>query len=538
MSSIITPSQYLFGMWKDLCGGTSVCSAVKISLSSPSEPSKFLTAYKNFYDAAKGLHFDIELGDDSYGQMSVVESISDQAHLSCYEYSQVAVDDVNDFVESEVNALLCMPLGISSHDNHFLRVVKINDNELLVFLVVEHLYADGISVDNLLNSYLQQVGMVIGSKSTQISTEPVPDLSDYQQYQETLNSFVIDYSKSMMTKKYFWSPEGKHLDYLVGHYKMMSSLITVQDLQKITNVVASHGVSLFSYMASCFAKAFFKTNLGESELLLQIPTHGRSYADKTIHKSQVGCFAQSFLLHFEREKVEISESFEVEAQVNEHTAKCTLNEVDQVTARRNARSLASSNIKSKISDEEYAITLRRGMPTNVYFSFYGSSSIDCTHSDVDISSCFLGTTNLSGGLDVMSVLTPNGLVVSFNYDSKFFSRSVIEEFRNMFNLELRNGLDGADLIKRTGKVHANQRKESALLIEIINEFSLDPITADDGECHLEIDLGLDSLSKTQILARAIATLGLNQGDICRERFYTSSTLDEWFSLFCLEEICA
>ncbi|EDP58811.1 hypothetical protein AND4_17429 [Vibrio sp. AND4] len=470
--------------------------------------------------------------------MNFVDSVSDGSYLSCYEYSQAAVNDVNDFVESEVNALLCMSLGISSHNNHFLRVVQMNDRDVLVFLVVEHLYADGISVDNLLNCYLQQLDCVIGSKSPQISTKPDHNLMDYQQYQETLNRFAIDYSKSMMTKRYFWSPEEKHLGHLVGRYKMMSSLIPAQNLQKITTVVARHEVSLFSYMASCFAKAFFKTNQDESELLLQIPTHGRSYADKTIPKSQVGCFAQSFLLHFEREKVEISESFEVERRVNEHTTKCTLNEVDQVTARRNAKSLASSNIKSKISDEEFAMTLRRGMPTNIYFSFYGASGIDNHQPNLQVSSCYLGTTNLSGGLDVMSVLTPNGLVISFNYDSRFFSQHVITEFCNMFRHQLLSDLDNVDLIKRTGKVKVDQRKESEQLIEIINAFSLDPITVDDGDCHLEIDLGLDSLSKTQILSRTIAALELNQEDICRERFYTSSTLNEWFALFFREEIGA
>ena len=67
--------------------------------------------------------------------------------------------------------------------------------------------------------------------------------------------------------------------------------------------------------------------------------------------------------------------------------------------------------------------------------------------------------------------------------------------------------------------------------ELINKHSLRTVDWSDIDAHLEIDLGLDSLSKTHILVDALKALQLKSQDVDRHVYYSSGTLSELLQVF-------
>jgi hypothetical protein len=539
MSISPTPSQYLFSMWKDLCGGTNVCSGVRIQLTNVATRQDFWDAYCRFFEQAKPLHLSISCGADSYDELQIESSYfypPPSSAFDCIEWTGNSADDV---ATTSVNSLLAMSLGGTAQDNHFLKIVHCSPSDVVILLVVEHLFADGLGVDQLLRAFLVELERVlsVSSGSMARSDLPVGVFPAYSNYVESLSPFVIDYCKSSMIRRFFWSPGKAPIKHMQGQYKMRCLSLSTQHLEQITILLSEHSISLFSYLTCCFARAFFHSQIEEPELLLQIPTHGRTVGNLSIGKEYVGCFAQSFLLHFERNELASRALMELEQRIQDYSTKCLINEVDQITARRSSRSLRQGNLRKRVKDQDYALGLRRNMPTNVYFSFYGQTGVELESSTFSIGKHYLGTTNLSGGVDVVAVLTATGLEVSINYDSLFFGDDVITRLADQLSTELHTRKNLANFSAPTYQIPSTNVDNGAVaFLDLVNEYSVSTVTLSDRHRHLEIHLGLDSLAKTQIYVRALALFALDSSDVPLEPFYRSVTLDEWFELFLCHKV--
>lgn len=138
---------------------------------------------------------------------------------------------------------------------------------------------------------------------------------------------------------------------------------------------------------------------------------------------------------------------------------------------------------------------------------------------------------MPGSLDITVGYHNGSLKVSFNYDSLFFSTATIDALSKVYLEQLVAIADTPLLgLGQQPKTEIDQKRVAPVL-GLINKFSLQPVDWSDIDAHLEIDLGLDSLSKTHILVHALKVLQLKSQDVDRHAYYSSGTLRELLQVF-------
>ncbi|CAE1147791.1 hypothetical protein [Serratia sp. Tan611] len=523
-----TPSQYLFSIWNGLCGNTVVCSGVTLAARQGFSEETFLSAWRSWFRTSYELNINVgyHSGRDEPLTLTLDERDTDE---SCFRYIENSNTSMSDVVADEMRTLLNTQMNIGEKHSHNLLVIRFENGEFAILLAVEHMFADGLGVDVLLNRYL---ALIDSPDDSPISAkeryfEDKIHLDKYADYQEYDGEFVRSYAKDVLAKRFFWDPEGRALAHRKGNYATLQKRISFSALKNINHYLTAHKISLFSYLTGTFVESFFASQPLQSELLLQIPTHGRKYNQNSLDKHVVGCFAQAFLLHARRDEHEALPAEQRFSRLQRYVLDCMGSEIDQLTARRNAASIKKSAVQSKLTDDAYALSLRKSMPTNIYFSFYGASSLPIQHTSFDIDRYYLATTNLAGALDVMAIQYGECLEISFNYDALFFQEQTIAGLAECYERLLLDAVaPSVGLVDETTRAPKSDNRNNTLLIDIINKYSLETISAQDLDSHLEIDLGLDSLLKTRILSEFMARGTYGEQDINREHFYSAATLAE------------
>ncbi|KPW37163.1 hypothetical protein ALP45_01549 [Pseudomonas coronafaciens pv. atropurpurea] len=526
LNSAPTPSQYLFALWKDICGSTVVCSGVSIKTQASFTEQLFKQAYKKFISQSPELRLAVAQPYEAYGQLQfeAYQPASDSAFA--YEESS-SVE-----AQSIVADLLNMELGLTGEDNHLLRVTKCSPNEYLIFLAVEHLFADGLGVDALLSRYLKTLDGLCSKASAQpLRPRALTDLLDYFSYEETVAPFVKNYIKQTTTSSFLWNPDAATIADRKGRFSVKTLVIAPALFSQLNATANASASSLFSLLLASFAKSFFQFQPTIDDVSLQIPTHGRQYNGKVLDKSLIGCFAQAFLIVLKRQQLTEFSEGQVYQYIHDYAANCMEHDVDQITARRNATSIFRSDLKQQLKSDDFAKSLRGRMPSNIYFSLYGGLSLPSKCSIFEVVDYYLATTNMPGSLDITVGYHNGSLKVSFNYDSLFFSTATIDALSKVYLEQLVAIADTPLLgLGQQPKTEIDQQRV-APVIGLINKFSLQPVDWSDIDAHLEIDLGLDSLSKTHILVDALKVLQLKSQDVDRHAYYSSGTLRELLQVF-------
>ncbi|MEI2263931.1 condensation domain-containing protein [Erwinia sp. CGal63] len=526
-----TPSQHLFSVWNGLCGNTVVCSGV--TFQSPAEIDKgaFSSAWSQWVTTS----YEINISVDYRGEKPeplVLTLDGRQPDENCFRFINSELLAPEQVIQEELQTLLNAEMNTANKNSHTLLVIKFSQHRYAVLLAVEHMLADGLGVDVLLNRYLallDQPGMDTLSARERYYQDK-KHLDNYAAHKEISSSFTRQYAENILTKRFFWNPDNKSLMHRKGCYKTIQKSVPAATLQKINRHLTAHRISLFSWLTGCFVDSFLAYQPALNELLLQIPTHGRKHNNQSLDKNRVGCFAQAFLLPMQRKDHEEKPSAQRFTDLQRYVLECMGNEVDQLMARRNAVSIKESLLPARLNDDAFAIALRKSMPTNLYFSFYGATSLPLRHESFDIDRYYLATTNLSGALDVMIIQYGESLEVSFNYDSLFFEEETIARLAECFGQQLENVMSSAADIDIKRSASPADRVMHSILIDCINKYSLEPAGESDGELHLEIDLGLDSLLKTRVLVDFMARARCPAQAIDREKFYSAVTLMELFNV--------
>jgi len=521
-----TPSQYLFAMWKDICGSTVVCSGVSIKTQASLTGQRFRQAYNSFISQSPELRQAVAQPYEAYGQLQfeAYQPVSDSA----FTYEELSSADA----QSIAADLLNMELGLTGEDNHLLRVTKCSPNEYLIFLAVEHLFADGLGVDALLSRYLKTLGGVSNEAPAQpLRPRAMTDLQDYLSYEESVAPFVKGYIKQTTTAPFLWNPDAATIADRKGRFSVKTLAIAPALFSQLNATANANASSLFSLLLAGFANSIFQSQPTIDDVSLQIPTHGRQYNGKILDKSLVGCFAQAFLIVLKKQQFnELSEG-QAFQYIHDYAANCMEHDVDQITARRSATSISRSDLKRQLKSDDFAKSLRARMPSNIYFSLYGGLSLPSTCSTFEVSDFYLATTNLPGSLDVTVGYHNASLKVSFNYDTLFFSEATIDALSKAYLEQLvasaETPLPG---VEQKPKTELDQQRVAPML-GLINKYSLQPVDWNDMDAHLEIDLGLDSLSKTHILVDGLKVLQLKSQDVDRHAYYSSGTLRELLQVF-------
>jgi len=526
-----TPSQHLFSVWNGLCGNTVVCSGV--TLQSPAAISQ--DAFYSAWSAWVRTSYEMNISVDYRGEKPepLVLTLDDRLpDENCFRFINSELLSPEAAIQENLQTLLNAEMNTLNKNSHTLCVIKFSQQRYAVLLAVEHMLADGLGVDVLLNRYLavlDRPGLVTLSAQERYYQDKT-HLDNYAVCEETSSPFTREYAETVLTKRFFWNPDNRPLLHRKGRYKTIQKSVSAAALHKINRYLTAHRISLFSWLMGCFVDSFLASQPDVDELLLQIPTHGRKHNNQSLDKNRVGCFAQAFLMHTQRKDHEAKSPAQRFTDLQGYVLACMGNEVDQLMARRNAASIKKSLLPSRLNDDAFALALRKSMPTNLYFSFYGTTSLPLRHENFDIDHYYLATTNLAGALDVMVIQYGESLEVSFNYDSLFFEEDIIARLADSFGQQLTNVITPTTDRDITSSASPTDRATHKVLIDCINKYSLEPVEESDGELHLEIDLGLDSLLKTRVLVDFMARAHCPAQAIDREKFYSAVTLMELFNV--------
>lgn len=240
LNSAPTPSQYLFALWKDICGSTVVCSGVSVKTQASFTKQLFKQAYKKFISQSPELRLAVAQPYEAYGQLQfeAYQPASDSAFA--YEESS-SVE-----AQSIVADLLNMELGLTGEDNHLLRVTKCSPNEYLIFLAVEHLFADGLGVDALLSRYLKTLDGLCSKASAQpLRPRALTDLLDYFSYEETVAPFVKNYIKQTTTSPFLWNPDAAIIADRKGRFSVKTLVIAPALFSQLNATANASASSLF-----------------------------------------------------------------------------------------------------------------------------------------------------------------------------------------------------------------------------------------------------------------------------------------------------
>ncbi len=527
-----TPSQHLFSVWSGLCGNTVVCSGVMVNNAATLSEKKFFAAWEQWLRTSYEVNIRVAYSSEESEPLLLTLDDSVTAD-SCFRFINREHTAIEQIVDGEIQQLLNAELDTAGKANHCLCVIQFSQHKYAVILAVEHMLADGLGVDVLLNRYLD---LLDNPQQPAVSAEQryrqdKPLLDSYASYEEISSPFTRQYVEEVLTKRYFWNPDAQPLTHRKGHYKRLQKSLSAPVLNNVNRYLSAQKISLFPWLTSGFIDSFFSSQPAEKELLLQIPTHGRKFNQQILDKNIVGCFAQAFLLHATRSEQTALPSTQRLNQLQRYVFDCMGNEVDQLTARRNAASIKKSALPSRLQDDAFALALRKSMPTNVYFSFYGTSSLPSQHTHFALENYHLATTNLAGALDVMLVQYGENLEISFNYDALFFNETTIAALAETFEQVITQvDLTSAVATEASTSPAAVDTASYQALIACINKYSLEPVDEHDEDSHLEIDLGLDSLLKTRVLVDFMALTRRATEDINREKFYSAVTLSEMLNV--------
>lgn len=523
-----TPSQHLFSVWNGLCGNTIVCSGITLINTDCFSEEIFFSAWKRWLETSYELNIRVDY-ISSQSEPLILMLDDSLPSDNCFRFINREQSSIEYAVDEEIHKLLNADMDTVNKFNHCLCVIKFSENKYVVLLAVEHMLSDGLSVDVLLNRYLKllddQEKNDLFAKERYHLDKPL--LDKYSNFREISSPFTQQYAEKVLSKRYFWNPNHKPLIHRKGRYKRLQKSLSGGLINNVNRFLSTQKTSLFPLLTSFFIESFFTSQPSENELLLQIPTHGRKFNNQILDKCMVGCFAQAFLLHTTRVEQSSQNATQRFNELQRYVLNCMDNEVDQLTARRNADSIKKSSLPTRLHNDAFAHALRKSMPTNVYFSFYGSSSLPLQYKHFALENYHLATTNLAGTLDVMVVQYNENIEVSFNYDSLFFNDETIEHLAETFEQHFNNVEQILDTtVEASNPALLIDIATQKVLIDCINKYSLETISEHDKDSHIEIDLGLDSLMKTRVLLDFLALTQRTPQDINREIFYSASTLLE------------
>jgi len=522
----VTSSQIMFLYWLDISGGTNLSSSVKIVSDHLSE-TDFKSAYKIFKKMHIPLNVGWEVDGVLYGDATchLLEDSSDS-----FYFSNKSTD--NDFdLGKESSLLLNERFSPDEGVHHRLNVYEYSDNVYYIVLVCDHLIIDGLGANVLMNNYLCVLNDITTDNETPDVRERELDTYNSEimrqnnyEYGDVDKAAYEEYMRSASSIRMQWNPCDKRMKNAIGNYKTKEIVIEKNDLESLSEKTKSKSISLFSLLIDGFTRSLESVSLDNDNLLLQIPTHGRSVGNSLLDDSVVGCFSQAVPMLINSDIFLAQEDDRV-IKIDKRLKFLLTHHIDAVNSIKISQTLAShKQLRSKLRNDDFRCFIMENMPSNIYFSYYGNSSIKNEHSRISVKNIAIATTNNPGVLDVLGIMFNGELKFFFNYDSTYFTEEVIDKLSNNFKRIIENRQDAAPVEMSISSIVNVESRVKPLVLKAIDMYAA--VTVDDMDMHLEIDLGIDSLSKMKLVSEIQRKLDAVDHYLLRDKLNSALTVGE------------
>lgn len=421
---------------------------------------------------------------------------------------------------------------------HELSVVRLADDDFVVFLENEHLISDGLGNQKLLHEFLELYASEICGRAPELS--PAASVSEYTRIVGEINAYQSAEEAAAFARHlsgqpkgaYFWNPAGRPLTTMVPRYRNRRYQLGSEQSERLHACTRRLRVPANSLLAAAYLRAIGGGSEG-TEPILQIPTSGTIYP--TVDATHlVGCFAGNLALGF-RPPAADERWPGLVARVHAGIQQGLTWGFDRVQTRQMAEMVREhiALVEGRPGDSSLAVMRRAGSKSNLYIPFTGHSPIRSGYGPLRVTDNRAGGRNVPGAIDVLQEFRDGCLHIWVSYDGDHFAAPVIDDLISRYLGAL------ASLTEEVlGPVATTVRPAEpqvapavappmvdllAELCRIASDVCHKSIQRAEASADLEADLGLDSLGRIRIITRATA---LARGAFDRNRLFAARTLQE------------
>lgn len=501
----LSDSQYLFLPAHFLTKSSSLCSYVEIKGKVDIDVAN--KVWKKLIDRHPVLQLGFTWPNKENASFSDVKvSFEDQVAplVKTVDISSLSSGEQAEAIQAAFEERLNYQWDLEQWPLHDFSVYKKSDAESVLFWSNEHIISDGLSNQQALREFLELYESEMTGKKVRSSS--FGSRESYSELITRINSYLENderaetQSNAGVSGSYCFNPENKERNIENAKFVCLKKTLDKKLTQELVSLTKRSGFSFNTLLTTAFLNAVAKFDTTSQDILIQVPTSGRIYQDLDL-TNVMGCFAQNLSIAFNRSNSgeDIATALDrVQNLVNESLVYGA----DIKQARELGNLVKQMRLTANNKLPKYAVDmLLDSVKSNLYFPYTGQTGIKAQYADLVIAKYAAGTSNSPGSIDLLQEIFQEELHLFVNYDSSFFSQTIIESIVSEYirNLETFTQLSFAQNAADVNAVDSGAKSEFVLNTarNVLNS----PINAADLEKDLEADLGFDSIDRIKLVTQ-------------------------------------
>ena len=422
------------------------------------------------------------------------------------------------------------PWSLTQWPLHQFSVMQLEEGVFQIFLGNEHVISDGLSNHILLHEFL---ALYCARREGSVpDLPPATRVEDYAATVAAMNAEVdaeakqalLDYTHRQGKTTYYWNPDQQPFEFSVPEYQSVPYWLDRQTTQQLIARTREWRLPLNSLLTGAFLRALSECDRQSSEIILQIPTGGRT-APHVDAADQISSFAQNLALSFER--VQPQEDWaHLLQRVHQSIQQPLSSGLDRAQTQKMARTFRDQIPLENGRLPANALPIfHQAIKSNVYLPYTGHTRLQRQYGALTVENYQAGGINAAGILDILQEIFDDQLHLFASYDRNFFGAIAVDQLMSAYRAQLialaavsppaavKTALTRAEPVSEAVATHLQTLASAICHV---------PISRQDLSLDLEADLGLDSLERI----RLVAQIEQQWGRVDRRQLLSCRTLQE------------
>lgn len=445
------------------------------------------------------------------------------------DLSEKNIDEAENHVSVEFKKQLNKEWALNKWPLHRFSVISVRPDEHVLFYSNEHIISDGMGNQTLIKEFLELYHSFV-SKSDPDLPEPA-SLTNYRKLVQTINTYTSGeeeselkaYLKKQGRDPYLWNLKDSAPDYSKADFSSKKFQLEKSVTSHIICLTKKLKVTTNAILVAAYVMAIDSLKRLKTDPIVQIPTSGVVYPEIDA-ENIIGGFAQNLSLSFKtkREDEDISQYIK---RIHQEIQSAIAWGFDRSQTSMMGSYFKNDFVLDKGQIPEYLkSTLLSSTKSNLYLPFTGRTNIEGPYGGLEVMDYHVGTTNVSGALDVSHKIHRGELVIFANFDSCYFDEQTIDKLMERYLLQLSqfSKLEVRTKSKNGIDVIHNQ-KLTDFLCETASKVLQRHIDEKDINKDLESEFGLDSLDRIKLITKIITQY---REGVDRNRLFGSRTIHD------------
>jgi amino acid adenylation domain-containing protein len=435
----VLPASYLFLLGHHLIGSSPLCSMVR--LKGRLDLDRLQAAWQHLVDTNPGLRVTWHLEgaaatiDDYRARLrkeATVPAIPvvDLAHLT--EPAREAE------LQRRFDAALDRDWDLAQWPLHLFSLCRLGPDEHALFLMDEHVIADGIGNQLVLGRLLETYAALESGLRLPVG---MSDTHFVRLLEAHSTRAVPADNPEADARSYEWNPGGKSITASRPRFVSQAVETDANRTTALKRAAAALGGNLNGLFVLALARAASRTMPGPHPAV-QVPTGGRAVSGIDA-ADVIGCFAQNLTLSAS-DSMLVSKWSEALPQVGHAIWDRLAKDADATDAHALANAIREVPLVAGHVPDGLKAAFRARLRSNLYAPYIGDTGIAPRCGTLAVTSYRAGTVNGAGTLDLLHEIFDGRLHASWNYDANVFGADDVARLRSAFEAELDAALAEAD----------------------------------------------------------------------------------------------